>query len=179
MALQEKIERLFNLLDDVEQGITSDPSLLSGEVAKHLAERLHEVANLVDKRCIEASDEPESDLESDLESEPAPPPPAGSPASAQVPMFRRPQLEVLDEPAKKRRHEAEVLVRALERPKTFSCGVAYTGDEKERDYTKQFKEELKRHMPALKNHMHIFRYMAWATVERFECPHCRLCKNEP
>ncbi len=84
---------------------------------------------------------------------------------------------VLDEVAKKRRLEAERMVRQLQKPKTFSCGVSYPGDQQEKYFSDGIKEDIKKRLPALRNHMHLFRYMAWATTERLECAHCRQCPN--
>ena len=92
--------------------------------------------------------------------------------------YTRPQPEVLDEPARKRRCEADALVKSLKRPKTFSCGISYQGDANEKEYSDGVKEFMKKHLPALKNHRHIFRYMAWTTQERIECEHCKQCPNE-
>ena len=92
--------------------------------------------------------------------------------------FSSSQPQVLDEPAKKRRREAEIMVRNIQRPKTFNCGISYQGDQHEKDFSDGIKEDLKHHLPALRNHMHMFHYMAWATTERLECQHCRKCPNE-
>lgn len=111
---------------------------------------------------------------------PSPPMRAPTTSQAVVPTYNRftnPQPLVLDEPAKKRCREAEALVRGLDRPKSFSCGISYQGDDKEKEFGEGIKNDLKRQMPALKNHRHIFRYMAWATMERIECQHCRKCTN--
>ena len=113
---------------------------------------------------------------------PTPPPPA-IPVTQQfqpAPMSTRflPKTTALDEPAKKRRREAENLVKQLDRPKTYNCGISYQGDQKERDFSEGAKANIKANLPALRNHRHLFHYMAWATMERLECEHCRKCTNE-
>ena len=110
---------------------------------------------------------------------PSPPPPLIPQTTApSYNRFTNPQPPApLDEVAKKRRREAEALVSKLQKKKTFTCGVSYPGDEKERDFSEGIKRDLRRHLPALKTHMHLFRYMAWATMERLECQHCRKCTN--
>lgn len=110
---------------------------------------------------------------------PIPSPPA-IPVTKPAPMSTRflPKTTVLDEPARKRRREAENLVKKLDKPKTFTCGVSYPGDQKERDFSEGAKNNIKANLPALKNHRHLFHYMAWATMERLECEHCRKCTNE-
>lgn len=243
--LPEKIERLLNLLDDVEKCIHDDPSSVKNDVGRHLAKRLHEVAVLVDRKCntVEILDESDGEGSREHENLPemqsrikkesrAPTPPIVTPkheitpsslqqssslqqpslqqsslqqsslqqqqqqpflqqqSSAQqssqqpvpaVPsMYRRfsnQQPEVLDEPAKKRRREAEAMVKKMQRPKTFACGISYQGDENERNFSEGFKDDVRKHLPALRTHQHLFHYMAWATTERLECSHCRLCPN--
>ena len=91
--------------------------------------------------------------------------------------LRQSQEEPLDEPAKKRRREAEELVKSLDRPKTFTCGISYSGDKPEKEFSDNAKQDIRKALPALKTHRHFFHYMVWATVERLKCDHCRLCKN--
>jgi len=95
-------------------------------------------------------------------------------------MYRRfgnPKPASKDEHAKKRQREAELMVKKLNRPQSYSCGISYQGDEKEKDFSDGIKSDLKNHLPSLKNHRHFFHYMAWATTERLECDHCRKCPN--
>ena len=82
-----------------------------------------------------------------------------------------------DEQARKRQLEAETMVKSISKRTTFACGINYTGDENEKKFSDGIKKDLREALPALKNHQHIFRYMAWATTERLECSHCRLCKH--
>ena len=91
--------------------------------------------------------------------------------------FSNSQPEPLDAIARKRRREAEEMVRKLDRPQSYTCGLSYTGDERERDFSNGIKEDLKHHLPALKINRHIFHYMAWATTQRLECNHCKKCPN--
>ncbi len=215
--LQDKVEKLLNLLNEVEECIITDSFPLNSSDGKKLADRLCEVADLVDRKCnsIEILDESEGEEYDSVEHDgaaPTPPvansaqqqsvkqeqpikhegstpsiPPQQSTGHVQQPgssvpsmysRFGNRQPEVLDEPARKRRREAEAMVQRLQRPKTFSCGISYQGDEKEREFSEGIKEDLRHHLPALKNHRHIFHYMAWATRERLECPHCRKCTSE-
>ena len=83
----------------------------------------------------------------------------------------------LDEPERKRRREAEEMVQSLSRSTQSSCGVQYTGDQAERQFSDDAKEKIRKRLPALKNHKHLFRYMVWATLERLDCDHCRQCPN--
>lgn len=85
---------------------------------------------------------------------------------------------VIDQQARKCQLEAEKMVKSLSKRTTFTCGISYNGDESEKKFSDGIKKDLREALPALKTHQHIFRYMAWATTERLECSHCRLCKNE-
>ena len=83
----------------------------------------------------------------------------------------------LDESERKRRREAEELVRSLNRPSSYTCGVSYSGDREEKQFSDDAKGKIKERLPALKNHKHIFRYMVWTTLERLDCTYCRQCTN--
>lgn len=110
---------------------------------------------------------------------PSPPPPLIPPTTApSYNRFTNPQPPPpLDEATRKRRREAEALVRNLQKKQSYTCGVSYPGDKEERDFSEGIKADLKSNLPALKTHRHLFRYMAWATMERLECKHCRQCTN--
>ena len=221
-----KVDKLMDLLNDVEQSIVSNPGLLSSEDTKKLTDRFYRFLNVIDKDSleellVEREDKEKKDYGKELKDEeeeingggfskvepsdsPAeideeaeghkavggvtPTPPSATPLSASasksapISMFQRfskPQSEALDQPARKRIHESEMLVKKLEKRPAFSCGISYMGDEKEKEYSDRFKLALKQQLPALKTHRHMFRYMAWATVERSDCPHCRQCTNDP
>ena len=105
---------------------------------------------------------------------PTPQPPA--PRSRYQEMFH-PEPEVIDEQTRKRRSEAERIVKKLEKQKTYRCGLSYTGDENEKRSSDKAKEELKRKLPALRTNRHLFHYMVWATTERLDCNYCRECPN--
>lgn len=205
MDLQSKVDKLLVLLADVEESINTDSSSpldIDSGVGKKLVDRLYTVAELIEKRCntIELSDEDEDETSHGgggaraIKTEdvkvriPTPPHPLVAPLVAPPTTFPpsavihnslyRPQPQVLDEPAKKRRREAEAMVKKLERPKIHSCGVSYNGNEKEQEFSDTSKEKIKGALPALKTHRHLFHYMVWSTVERLECLHCRKCTNE-
>lgn len=57
MALPEKVERLLELLDDVEQSIHSDHTSLGRSVGQQLARRLSEVAELVSSKFCDDEEE--------------------------------------------------------------------------------------------------------------------------
>ncbi len=181
ISLEDKVQSVLELLGDIEQCIQSDTSTLSSSDAKNFVDRLRSVADLVDKKC-------NVDYESSVESDASSPAPSFPPSpqlpqqrSAPASMYKRfdssPPPNVLDEVAKKRRLEAERMVDQLKKKTTFSCGVGYTGDKQEKDFSDGIKEDIKKHLPALKIQMHLFHYMAWATTERLECAHCRQCPN--
>ncbi len=111
-----------------------------------------------------------------------PPPPMQSSQSASLPpignRFAQQEPPRLDEHAKRHRQEAEEMARKLEKRPNYSCGVNYSGDEEEKRFSDGFKNDIKVHLPSLKNHKLIFHYMAWATRERLECDHCRKCTNK-
>ena len=67
----------------------------------------------------------------------------------------------LDEAERKRRKEAEELVKSMKQSKSFTCGVSYTGDEAEKRYSDDAKESIRSRLPALHTHRHLFRYMVW------------------
>ena len=91
--------------------------------------------------------------------------------------FSDSQPKPLDAIDRKRRREAEEMVKKLNKRQTHSCGLSYTGDKTEKEFSDGIKEDLKHKLPALKGHREIFHYMAWATTERLECDHCRQCPN--
>ena len=227
MDLQEKVEILLDLLEGIEECISSNPSSLSKEVGVHLADRLYQVAELADKEynVVEIDDDSqgsvgvgvvgagiqqgqgegrvggEKEQRANVKQEsagtslsaanvggsikherrvPSPPPPLIPPTTAPAyNRFTNPQPPApLDEATKKRRREAQALVRQLDqKKKTFTCGVSYPGDEKEHDFSEGIKGDLRRHLPALKTHRHLFHYMAWVTMDRLECQHCQKCPN--
>ena len=84
----------------------------------------------------------------------------------------------MDEATKKQRLNVEKMIKSLSKPKTHSCGVSYTGDEKEKKFSDGIKEDIKKKLPELKTNRLIFRYMAWTTQERLECSYCSQCTNE-
>ena len=119
---------------------------------------------------------------------PTPPPPSlprssSAPTAQPTPsrsLYQRtlhPEPEVDDEHSRKRKREAAEMVKKLERPKTFSCGVQYQGDSNDKRHSDDAKDAIKRKLPALRNNRHLFNYMVWATMERIDCNHCRKCPN--
>ena len=195
MDFQSKVEKLLELLDDVENSIITDSPPLDDTISKKLTDRLYTVAELVEETYTSNLDA--TNL-TGIKNEdvtviriPTPPRPVApipvAVAPSQTPFppsatihnsLYRPQPQILDEPAKKRRREAEEMVKKLDRPKTYSCGVPYSGDEKEHEFSEKSKQKIRSALPALKTHRHLFRYMVWSTVERLECQHCRQCTNE-
>lgn len=116
-------------------------------------------------------------------SEDMPPPPQPPSSNRQTPLATYRQLGErsrawqLDEPERKRRREAEEMVRSMSKVKSYACGVSYNGDQAEQRYSDDAKSTIRTRLPALKTHRHIFRYMVWATLERLDCDHCRQCPN--
>ena len=207
MSLKKKARDLFRLLDEVEELIdSSDTASLSEDTAKKLAARLHEVADLVEDKYKPATTQESTGEESSSQSESiedtvedtvyesdsessAPAPPPSLPRSSSAPTVQptppsrslyktitHPKPEVIDEYSRKRRREAEEIVKKL-KPRSFGCGVSYTGDANDKRHTDNVKDAIKRELPPLKTNKHIFHYMAWATIERLNCDYCRKCPN--
>ncbi len=101
-----------------------------------------------------------------------------SPLLPDISMRFKKRSFVLDEHARRHSREAKELARLLEKQQSFSCGVGYTGNEKEKEFSDGIKRDIRDHLPHLKNHKVLFYYMALATRERLECDHCRKCKNK-
>ncbi len=91
--------------------------------------------------------------------------------------FKNQDPPAIDEIGKKRRCEAENMVKQISKRTNYTCGVSYSGDLEEHKFSDGIKKDLREKLPALKNHRHIFHYMAFATTDRLECSHCRLCPN--
>ena len=108
---------------------------------------------------------------------PPQPPAAVDPMASYRQLGQRSRAWELDEPERKRRREAEEMVRSLTKPTQSSCGVQYSGDQEEKRFSDDAKEKMRKRLPALKNHKHLFHYMVWATLERLDCDHCRQCPN--
>ena len=102
----------------------------------------------------------------------------GTPLATYRQLGKRSRAWELDEEEKKRRKEAEEMVRSLSQPKSVACGLAYNGDQEEKRYSDDAKNKVKERLPALKNNRHLFHYMVWATLERLDCDHCRRCPNK-
>lgn len=88
--------------------------------------------------------------------------------------------EDADEPTRKRRRqEAQAIVKAVEKPKTFSCGCGYQDGPSELDFSNKAKKQIKEALPALKTNKHVYHYMVFATLDRLNCIHCQKCPNSP
>ena len=199
--LLENVGELLSLLERVEQGILVDSSSLNSQVSTELAKRLRQVADLVDKECntVEILDdysdqtqdvqgsaeqqlsEEDTDSMESTETEvdggrARAPPHLHQERPPMSQWFSNSQPKALDAIGRKRRREAEEMVKKLPKPQTYSCGLSYTtGDKKEKKFSDGIKEDLKHQLPALKVNRDIFHYMAWATTQRLECDHCRKC----
>ena len=57
-----------------------------------------------------------------------------------------------------------------------SCGVGYSSNEEEKEFSDKMKDIIKAHTK-LRAHKDLFRYMAYATTHRLYCGHCKECKN--
>ena len=83
----------------------------------------------------------------------------------------------LDEQARKRRREAEEMVKSMKPTKSFACGCSYQDGEEERSFSNDSKKKIKELLPALKTNKPLFHFMVFATLDRLECEHCRQCPN--
>ena len=108
---------------------------------------------------------------------PLQPPSSMSPMAAYYLLGKRSHDWERDVIERKRRKEAEDLVKSMTQSKSSTCGVSYTGDQGEKKFSDDAKRQLQDRLPALKTHRHMFRYMVWATLERLDCNHCRQCPN--
>lgn len=85
-----------------------------------------------------------------------------------------------EEPAlKRRRLEAEAIVKKAQKPKTYACGVSYQDGLKERDFSNRVKRQIQDKLPDLSTHKRLFHYMVFATLDRLNCKHCSECPNHP
>ena len=85
-----------------------------------------------------------------------------------------------EEPAlKRRRLEAEAIVKKAQKPKTYACGVSYQDGLKERDFSNRVKRQIQDKLPDLSTHKRLFHYMVFATLDRLNCNHCSECPNHP
>lgn len=84
-----------------------------------------------------------------------------------------------EEPAlKRRRLEAQAIVKKVQKPKTYACGVSYQDGLKERDFSNKVKRQIQDKLPELSTHKRLFHYMVFATLDRLNCNHCSECPNQ-
>ena len=84
-----------------------------------------------------------------------------------------------EEPAlKRRRLEAQAIVKKVQKPKTYACGVSYQDGLKEREFSNRVKRQIQDKLPELSTHKRLFHYMVFATLDRLNCNHCSECPNQ-
>ena len=112
---------------------------------------------------------------------PLPPPQSANQQQSYAEIYRETVISPPPEegPAlKRRRLEAQAIVKKVQKPKTYACGVSYQDGLEERDFSNRVKREIKDKLPALSTHKQLFHYMVFATLDRLNCNHCSECPNQ-
>ena len=88
-------------------------------------------------------------------------------------------VEPMDSRIERRRSEAtEILKSSKKTPYQPSCGVSYKGGPEDKEFSDNVKRRIKSTIPDLRTNKDLFRYMSFASLDRFYCCHCSLCPNE-
>lgn len=193
---QEKVLALQKLLKEVRQLIKSSPNTLEKEEILNLSTHLQDLMSVISKN-IQLPGVPKSHAAQEMVAAPSqldiasvltPPQTITDDYNSNTEELSQSlslpevidddELPELDEPLLKRRRESEAVVQSLDKQKTFSCGISYTGDHKEKEFSDNAKKKIKAALPALKKHVHLFHYMVFATNDRIYCEHCKECPND-
>ena len=191
-SLDDKVRRLLDLLNEVEDKF-EPADLEDPQLGTDLVDRLQAVARTVNERLDSAAESQAIDLTAAVPEvrsvdepsalggrEPGQIPAYGT-ASAQLPSRRTYDELVhpprLDERDRKRRREAEEMVKSMKPTKSFACGCSYQDGEEERSFSDGSKKKIKKLLPALKTNKPLFHFMVFATLDRLECEHCLKCPN--
>lgn len=98
-------------------------------------------------------------------------------AGLSTPKCKRSKLTESDE--KKFDKEFEHFVNTIQPIKPTQVSLSFNGNQADKDRLKEVKDKLKTaSKSSITSNRMIFHYMAFATIDRLECDHCKKCTNK-